>query len=166
MPDFESMLEWLTNVTVEWAPKIALAVGIFVIGRMIVRRLSRATESSTKKMPTVDETLARFFGSVVLFIGMIAVLVSALSAMNINLAWIGTIVAALFVALGFALQDTLGDFAAGVMLVAFRPYKIGDEVEIGGEHACEARCAQLIDDPDLVEELKDHAGLVRIAHAD
>ena len=39
MPDFESMLEWLTNVTVEWAPKIALAVGIFVIGRMIVRRL-------------------------------------------------------------------------------------------------------------------------------
>ena len=139
MPDFESMLEWLTDVTVDWAPKIALAVGIFVIGRMIVRRLSRAAESSTKKMPTVDETLARFFGSVVLFVGMVAVLVSALSAMNINLAWIGTIVAALFVALGFALQDTLGDFAAGVMLVAFRPYKIGDEVEIGGEQGVVSR---------------------------
>ena len=133
MPDMDSMVEWLTNVAVDWTPKIALAIGIFVIGRMIVRRLSKAAVVSTRKMPTVDETLARFFGSVILFFGMIAVLVSALSAMNVNLAWIGTIVAALFVALGFALQDTLGDFAAGVMLVVFRPYKIGDEVEIGGE---------------------------------
>ena len=133
MLELEPMLEWLTAMTVEWGPKIALAVGIFVIGRMIVRRLSRAAVSSTRKMPTVDETLARFFGSIVLFFGMIAVLVSALSAMNVNLAWIGTIIAALMVALGFALQDTLGDFAAGVMLVFFRPYKIGDEVEIGGE---------------------------------
>ena len=129
----ESLIEWLQGPGTDWGLKLLVAFAIFIIGRMIVRSLSRATVNQASKMPTIDETLARFFGSVVLFFGMIAVLVSALSAMNINLAWVGTIIAALMVALGFALQDTLGDFASGIMLILFRPFKIGDEVEIGGE---------------------------------
>lgn len=131
--DMESVIAWLQGPGIEWGLKLLAAFAIFIVGRMIVRGLSRATVTRASKMPAIDETLARFFGSVVLFFGMIAVLVSALSAMNINLAWIGTIIAALMVALGFALQDTLGDFASGIMLILFRPYGIGDEVQIGGE---------------------------------
>jgi len=106
---------------------------IFYIGRAIVRSLSKATIKASEKVETIDATLARFFGSMVLFAGMGAVIIAALSAMNINLAFLASIVAALFVALGFALQDTLGDVAAGIMLVIFRPYKVGDEVEVNGE---------------------------------
>lgn len=119
---------------IENAPKVLVALLIFWIGRKIVRKLSGITEEKSRKVPTIDETLARFFGSVVLFFGMIAVVVSALTAMNVNLAFIGTIIAALVVALGFALQDTLGDVASGVMLAFFRPFGIGDEIEAGGEH--------------------------------
>lgn len=126
-------LQQLPNLLIEFAPGIALAVVIFLIGRWVVRKLSNATVKASNRMPNIDETLARFFGSIVLFLGMCAVIISSLSAMNINLGFVATIVASLALAIGFALQDTLGDVASGLMLVAFRPYEVGQEVELNGQ---------------------------------
>ena len=126
-------LQELPNLIIEFAPKILLALLIFFIGRAIVRRLSKATISASERVATIDATLARFFGSMVLFGGMAAGFIAALSAVNIPLGFLASIIAAMMLALGFALQDTLGDVASGVMLVLFRPYKIGDEVELDGE---------------------------------
>ena len=135
--DFDTILQtWLPQL-IDWAqgfvPKLILALVIFYVGRMIVRKLSGATVAATQKLPNIDITLARFLGSLVFFVGLIAVLVASLSALNISLGFIATIVGALVVALGFALQESLGDLAAGIMLALFRPYKVGDEVEINGE---------------------------------
>ena len=126
-------LNQLPNLVIEFAPSVLLALAIFFVGRVIVRKLSSATVTASEKVETIDATLARFFGSMVLFAGMGAVLIAALSAMNVNLAFLASIIAAMMLALGFALQDTLGDVASGVMLVVFRPYKVGDEVELNGE---------------------------------
>ena len=126
-------LQQIPNLIIEYAPRILLAVVIFYIGRAIVRKLSSTTISASEKIETIDATLARFFGSVVLFAGMAAVLIAALSAASINLAFLASIIAAMMLALGFALQDTLGDVASGILMVVFRPYKVGDEVEINGE---------------------------------
>ncbi len=123
----------LPDMIISIAPKVALALLIFFLGRMIVGKLSRATERASGKVPNIDTTLSRFFGSMVLFAGTAAVIIAALSAVNINLAFLATIVASLFVALGFALQDTLSDVASGIMLLIFRPYKAGDEVVLNGE---------------------------------
>lgn len=126
-------LQNLPNILIELAPSVLLALAILVIGRSIVNGLSRATVKASARVKTIDETLARFFGSVVLFAGTLAVIIAALSALNINLAFLATIVASLFIALGFALQDTLGDVASGIVLAVFRPYRVGDEVELNGE---------------------------------
>lgn len=126
-------LQGLPHMVIEFAPAIGLALVIFLIGRFIVRRLSRATHDATRKMPNIDETLARFFGSIVLFIGMTIVIISALSALNIPLGFLATIAASMMIAIGFALQDTLGDVASGLMIIAFRPFVVGEEVEISGE---------------------------------
>ena len=116
-----------------FVPKLILAFLIFFFGRKIVRKLSGATVNATQKIPNIDSTLAKFFGSIVLFAGLAAVMIAALSALSIPLGFIATIVGAMVLALGFALQESLGDMAAGVMLAFFRPYKVGDEVEINGE---------------------------------
>ncbi|MEE9346920.1 MAG: mechanosensitive ion channel domain-containing protein [Robiginitomaculum sp.] len=136
--DFNALVEKKLPQLIEWGqgfvPKLLLAIVIFYIGRAIVRRLSGATIKGAQRVPTIDLTLARFLGSLVLFAGLAAVSIAALSAMNVPLGFIATIVGALMVALGFALQESLGDLASGVMLAFFRPYKVGDEVEIGGEY--------------------------------
>ena len=126
-------LQGIPNLVIEYAPGVLLAIVIFFVGRAIVRRLSKATVSASEKVATIDATLARFFGSIVLFAGMAAVFIAALSAMKIPLGFLASIIAAMSLALGFALPDTLGDLASGVMLVIFRPYQIGHEVELNGE---------------------------------
>jgi len=123
----------LPELALTYGPKIVIAFLIVVIGRMIVRKLSSKTVTASQKIPNIDLTLARFFGSMVLITGTLFVFVMALSALSVNLAFIATIVGALVLALGFALQESLGDLAAGVMLAFFRPYKAGDEVQINGE---------------------------------
>ena len=129
----EPLPSWLSAGLVEWVPRIAIALAIYLIGRWIVGRLRSTAVKTANKSPNVDQALAMFIGSIIGFFGMLAVLVATLSSLGVGLGWIGTIVAAMMVALGFALQDTLGDFASGFMLMMFRPYSIGDEVEINGE---------------------------------
>jgi len=126
-------LHLIPDYAIKFAPSILLAFVIFIVGRLIVRKASTTTVTTTQKIPNIDETLARFFGSLVLFAGMATVIILALSAMKINLAFLATIVAALVVALGFALQDSLSDFASGIMLALFRPFSVGDQVEAAGE---------------------------------
>lgn len=123
-------LRQFPNLLIEWAPGLGLAVLILLFGQFIVRRLSRASVSASRRIPNFDETLARFVGLVVMIGGMVIVVVSSLSAMHINMAFMATIVASLLIALGFALQNTLGDVASGLMIMALRPYRIGDEVEL------------------------------------
>jgi len=118
---------------ISFGPKLLIAIAIWIIGRMIVRKLSGATVTASQKVPNIDLTLAKFFGSVVLIVGLFGVMIAALSAMGISLGFIATIIGAMVVALGFALKGSLGDLASGVMLAFFRPYVVGDEVEINGE---------------------------------
>ncbi len=126
-------IQLIPNYIVKFAPSILLALIIFIVGRIIVRKASSGTVKATERIPNIDTTLARFFGSLVLFLGMAGVIILALSAMKINLAFLATVIAALVVALGFALQDSLSDFASGIMLALFRPFSVGDDVELAGE---------------------------------
>ena len=123
----------ITAWAISFGPKLLIAIIIWIVGRMIVRKLSGATVTASQKVPNIDLTIAKFFGSIVLFGGLFAVMIASLSAMSIPLGFIATIIGAMVVALGFALKGTLGDMASGVMLAFFRPFVIGDEVEINGE---------------------------------
>lgn len=137
MPSLDALLEplppWASSFIIEWVPKILLALAVYIIGRWIVGRIRSTAVKTADRAPNVDETLTRFVGSVIGFFGMLAVIVATLSSLGMGLAWIGTVIAAMMIALGFALQDTLGDFASGIMLIMFRPFSVGDEVQINGE---------------------------------
>lgn len=133
LPVVMEQVRQFPNLLIEWAPGFALALFIFLLGRMIVSRLSSASVSASRRIPNFDETLARFVGMLVMIVGMAIVIVSSLSAMHINLAFLATVAASLVIALGFALQNTLGDVASGLMIMALRPYRIGDEAEISGQ---------------------------------
>ncbi len=106
---------------------IVLIVGWIVAGAVggMVRRRINAT-------PQIDPTLGNFMASIVKWAILAMVLVAVLGIFGIEATSIVAILGAASLAIGLALQGTLSDLAAGVMLVVFRPYKMGQYVDIGG----------------------------------
>jgi len=122
----------IPDLVISFAPRIILALAIFFIGKYILKRVMKITEITALKIPNIDRTLSSFFVSTINFAGLAAITISSLSALNIPLGFLATIITALVLALGFALQGALGDLASGILLIIFRPYSIGDEVELNG----------------------------------
>ncbi|GGX56927.1 mechanosensitive ion channel protein [Litorimonas cladophorae] len=115
------VLKFLTAFVVVW------------IGFKIARWAGKVAKKSLLKAPNVDETLAQFLGSMVRYAIMTVVGVVAIGQVGVQTASLVALVGAAGLAIGLALQGTLSNIAAGVMLMLFRPYKLGDFVKLVGE---------------------------------
>lgn len=106
---------------------VVLVVGWIVAGAVggLVRRKVNAAE-------TIDNTLGNFIASIVKWAILLMVLVAVLGIFGIEATSLVAMMGAATLAIGLALQGTLSDLAAGFMLILFRPYKIGQYVDIGG----------------------------------
>lgn len=122
----------LPDMAIQFAPKLILALAIFFIGKFILGKVMKLVHIFALKIPNIDKTLAGFFESIISFVGMTIITVAALTALSIDLSFLATVVTALVLALGFALQGTLGDLASGILIIIFRPFNVGDEVELNG----------------------------------
>jgi len=109
-----------------------LSVLVFVVGRWLSVRIGRSVEGLLNKAPNANPTLSRFVASIVKFFIFFAAALGALAIMGVNTSGISGMVLGFGVAMAFIMKDALSDAAAGVMLMIFRPYNVGDEVEIGG----------------------------------
>lgn len=110
-----------------------LALLILWIGLKVARWLGRVTQRSVGKAPNVDDTLAKFFGSLVRYAVMAIVAIAAIGQVGVQTASLVAIFGAAGLAIGLALQGTLSNIAAGVMLMLFRPFTNGDFVRVAGE---------------------------------
>ncbi len=118
-----------------WAPMI-LSVGqaivVLLLGWLLAGRLAAFARKRVNQTEGIDPTLGNFFASIVKWVVLAMVLVAVLGIFGIQATSIVAILGAASLAVGLALQGTLSDLAAGVMLVVFRPYKLGDFVDISG----------------------------------
>ncbi|MEM1444604.1 MAG: mechanosensitive ion channel domain-containing protein [Planctomycetota bacterium] len=110
---------------------IALAIVVLVVGLIISKIVAKMVGSMIRKAK-VDETLARFFGKLVFYAGVILTLIAAAGQVGIQTTGFAAILAAAGFAVGMALSGTLSSFASGVMLLVFRPFKVGDVVNAAG----------------------------------
>lgn len=108
------------------------ALVVLVAGWIVAGMLGRFVRRKVNATPHIDPTLGNFVASIVKWVVLAIVLVAVLSIFGIQATSIVAILGAASLAIGLALQGTLSDLAAGVMLVIFRPYKIGQYVDIGG----------------------------------
>ena len=108
-----------------------MALVIFVIGKWVVKRLSAVLEKLMEKN-AVDPAIRHFTGSLVYYALLIFVCIAALGQLGIQTASFVAIVGAAGLAIGLALQGSLSNFAAGVLLLIFRPFKVGDFIEAAG----------------------------------
>jgi small conductance mechanosensitive channel len=116
---------------IPWAIKIITALAIFYIGRMIAKSLTGFVRQMMRKSKT-DEALVSFLSSITYTVLLIAVILAAVDQLGVNVTSLLAILSVAGLAVGLALKDSLSNFAAGVMILIFRPFKIGDFVTIGG----------------------------------
>ncbi len=123
--------EQLLPLSMAWGGKALGALVIFILGRWAAKALTHWLKRICRR-GGVDATLGQFLSSIA-YIGLMAVVIlTALGALGVPTTNFLAIVGAAGLAIGLALKDSLSNFAAGVMLVFFRPFKKGDFIEAGG----------------------------------
>lgn len=132
----ETLTVWLDPqftgpLVMGWGLKLLAALLIYVIGRWVAKALTRWVGRAIIQA-NVDATLSRFLSSIVYMVLIVFVVLTALSALGVNTTNFLAILGAAGLAVGLALKDSLSNFAAGVMLVFFRPFKTGDYIEAAG----------------------------------
>lgn len=127
----DQIREWLALHGTVWGARLIGALLVLLIGRWIARwlahRVSMALGRSNVE-PTLANFLARILGTVLLA----AVVLAALDVIGIHTTSLVAIIGAAGLAVGLALQGSLSNFAAGVMIITFRPFRVGHFIEAGG----------------------------------
>lgn len=127
----EEQIAQLTVMVTEMGLNLLAAIAILVIGLWLAKRLGKLVEKSASKVGA-DITLSNFAGALCRW-GLAAfVIIAAMSRVGIQTASFVAVLAAAGLAIGMALQGSLANFAAGVLILVFRPYKHGDFVDAGG----------------------------------
>lgn len=129
---FNTQTDYLNVYIIPWAINIVMALVIFVIGRWLAKFISRIVKRLMGKAK-VDEILISFIGNIIYFALLVVVVIAALDQLGVNTTSVLAVFATAGLAIGLALKDSLSNFAAGVMLVLFKPFKAGDLVEVAGQ---------------------------------
>ncbi len=124
-------LSFFDMYVMPWIINIALAAAIFIVGRMIVKALRGLLEKMLRKS-RMDDILVNFVTSIANILMLLVVVVASLDQLGVDTTSMIALVGAAGLAIGLALQGSLQNFAAGVMLIIFRPFKEGDFVEVAG----------------------------------
>jgi small conductance mechanosensitive channel len=120
------------DLAVVYGIKIVVSILIFVIGKWISKTLSNTAEKLMERA-NVDATLVRFIGSIVYILLLAVVIMAAVSNLGIETTSFVAVLGAVGLAVGLSLQGTLSNVGAAVLIILFRPFKVGDFVTIAGE---------------------------------
>jgi len=129
--DVNAMLDMATSLGTEFGIKLLTAAAIFIIGRIAVNFIVSAVRKTLARTK-MEETLERFLCNILNAVLMVALVIAAVSALGVETTSLLAILGAAGLAIGLALQGSLSNFASGVLIVAFRPYKVGDFIDAGG----------------------------------
>jgi len=127
-------LDWtaIQDVVLVWAMRVVGALITLFLAWVIAGWVRRRIRVGLEKRG-FDATLTKFFGNVARWAILIAALIGVLGVFGIQTASFAALLAAMGLAIGLAFQGTLSNFAAGVMLLVFRPFKVGDYVRVADE---------------------------------
>ncbi len=123
--------ELVTTYLIPWGINIGLAIVIFIVGRIITNFLVGIVRKVLSKA-NVDNILINFISSIVGWVLLLIVVIAALNRLGVDTTSLIALIGAAGLAIGLSLQDSLKNFAAGVLLITFKPFSAGDYVEAGG----------------------------------
>ena len=120
----------ISELAVRYLIPASVSLLAVFVGYMVAKYFSRVI--STPVCKRVDETLGKFIGRIVFYGVLLTVIGTVLKIVGFEMAGVATVIAAAGFAIGLAFQGTLSNFAAGVLLLVFRPFKVGDMINAAG----------------------------------
>ncbi|EPR72780.1 Potassium efflux system KefA protein [Winogradskyella psychrotolerans RS-3] len=120
------------NFIIEFGPKVIGAILIWIIGSWVIKMLLKGTSKAMNK-GDYDESLKKFLLNLINWILKILLIIVVLGTVGVETTSFAAIIAAAGLAIGLALQGSLANFAGGVLIMIFKPIKIGDLIEAQGE---------------------------------
>jgi small conductance mechanosensitive channel len=129
--DLASFNEFLMSTLATWTPKVVGAFAVLLIGWMVAGRM-RAISRRVLKASPIDDILIPFLSGIVHVMTVVIVVVAAMGVLGISTASFVAVIGAAGLAVALAFQGTFSNFAAGIMLLTFRPFDVDDYVEVGG----------------------------------
>jgi small conductance mechanosensitive channel len=136
----ETLQTWITTwldprvvgeAVMDWGGRIAGALVIFIIGRMLMRALTTWATVGMRRVG-MDDTLSRFLGNLLYIVLLVFLALTVFQTLGVPTLNFVAILGAAGLAVGLALKDSLSNFSSGVMLVFFRPFKVGDQIDAAG----------------------------------
>jgi small conductance mechanosensitive channel len=128
---FESVVSTATELISTWGLRVIGALGVLIVG-FIVAKMIRGSVRKALQRSKLDATLVPFVASLVYYAVLIFVVLAVLNLFGIQTTSFIAVLGAMGFAVGLAMQGTLGNFASGVMLLIFRPFKVGDFIDAAG----------------------------------
>lgn len=124
--------DWILEKVVEYGTSLLFAIAVIVIGFWIVKRINKLVDFTFEKKD-FDPSLETFLASAIAISLRILVIITALSQLGIEMTSFVALLGAAGLAIGMAFSGTLSNLAGGVMILFFKPYKVGDFIEAQGE---------------------------------
>lgn len=123
--------EWMAQYVIPWGINIGIALAIFVVGRFIARIIVKSVGKVMEKA-NIEISLREFLSNILNAALLVVIVIAALEQLGVDTTSVIAIFAAAGLAVGLALKDSLSNFAAGVMLIMFKPFKVGDVINAAG----------------------------------
>jgi small conductance mechanosensitive channel len=130
--DIDQLLTTATEMVVSYAPKILLAIITLIIGLWLISLVGRALDYILEKRD-FNPSLRKWFGSMTVVLLKACLFISVISMIGVQTTSFIAILGAAGLAVGLALQGSLSNFAGGVLILIFKPFKVGDYISAQGE---------------------------------
>ena len=128
---YDNAIKYVTTQGVSFAIKLIAAAAVFYFGRILARLATKIASDVMEKVGT-DPILVKFGANLLYCTLLVLIGLAALQTLEVPVSSASGMIAAATLAIGLALQGSLSNFAAGVMLIIFKPFSVGDEIDAGG----------------------------------
>ncbi|WP_417350803.1 mechanosensitive ion channel family protein [Flavobacterium alkalisoli] len=132
MKDFEGYLEWFLNLLVEYTPRLIYAF-VLLIGGLLAIKLVRTIILRIMKKREMDPTAVRFLLDILTWVLRVMLFIIVIAKLGVETSSFVAILGAAGLAVGLSLQGSLSNFAGGLLIIIFKPFRVGDYIEAQGE---------------------------------
>jgi len=129
----DQVLHWFTDGLIGYLPNILKAIGILIIGLILIKVLRRVITGIITKKPEHDPTLLKFILDVATWILRAFLFVVIIGRLGVETTTFAAAIGAAGLAIGLSLQGSLSNFAGGLLIILFKPFRIGDYIEAQGQ---------------------------------